>query len=342
MDQKILKKNRNIYIDVLKSFLIISVVIGHTIVSFFPERYIYNNIFKVIYSFHMFLFIFVSAYLVKLVGHEINILWLKKRFFRLMIPYIVWTALLLVIRNNFSLYNYLGELIKPSCWFLIILFLYDATYYLLNIITNNINKQMKIIVLYIICIIFIWFISKNLIKNTEILHLYSIYLFEYFAGIFAYTFKDKLLNIIKKYQYIIILLYPISMIVYTYKDHSVFISTIQWIILDVSIYDISNNFLSMMSVVYNHYIVAPLGLMFWGLVVWYFYKLGILGNKFSLVGKYTLSIYLMSSIFNFHYLNIKNLDILISIFLGIFLPIIFEYIIKKFPKIHYILFGSYK
>lgn len=342
MEQKNKKKYRDLYIDILKSFLIISVVIGHTIVTFFPEDYIYNNIFKWIYSFHMFLFIFISAYLVKLVDHEINFLWIKKRFFRLIIPYIVWTALLLIINNNFSLNEYWALIIKPSYWFLIILFLYDVTYYVLNIITNKINKQMKIIVIYIIFVMFIWFISKNIIKNSEILHLYSIYLPEYFIGIFAFLFKDRLISIVKKYQYFIILLYPISMIIYTFKDHSVFISTMKWIISCVTTYNISNNILNIISVFYNHYLVAPLGMMFWGLILWRLYKLGILGNRFSAIGRYTLSIYVMSSFFNCHYFNIFIIDILTSIILGVFLPIIFEVIVKFFPNIHYILFGSYK
>lgn len=41
-----MEKNRNLYLDLLKSFLIITVVIGHTLVHFFPEKYIYNNIIR--------------------------------------------------------------------------------------------------------------------------------------------------------------------------------------------------------------------------------------------------------------------------------------------------------
>lgn len=336
-----IKKSRNLYIDIVKSFLIVSVVIGHTIVAFFPDEYIYNNIFKLAYSFHMFLFIFVSAYLVKLVGHEINFLWLKKRFIRLMIPYIVWTALLLVINNNFSLYNYFLLFIKPSFWFLIVLFLYDTTYYILNIITNKINKQIKIIVVYIFVIMFIWFISKNIIKNTEILHLYSIYLPEYFAGIFTFTFKEKIINVIKKYKYFI-LLYPIFMSIYTFKDHSNFVDTMQIILSYLTTWSISNNTWNIVSVFYNHYLVAPLGMIFWGMILWKLYKLNILGKRFSLIGKYTLSIYLMSGFFNYYYIGFLEIDIVISVLMGIFIPIIFDFMIKKSPKIHYILFGSYK
>ena len=336
-----IKKNRNLYIDIVKSFLIISVVIGHTIVSFFPDNYIYNDIFKLIYSFHMFLFIFVSAYLVRLVKHEINFLWLKKRFFRLMIPYIVWTAILLCIENKFSLYNYWMLVIKPSFSFLIVLFLYDATYYILNMITKNFDRQIKIILIYIVFIMFIWFISRNIIENSEILHLYSIYLPEYFAGIFAFTFKEKLIYMIRKYKYII-LLYPISMLMYTFKDHSRFVDIMQGLLSYVTTYSISSNIFNIMSVLYNHYLVAPLGMIFWGVILWKLYKLNILGKNFSIIGKYTLSIYLISGFFNHHYVNCFEIDILISILMGLLLPIIFDFIMKKIPKIHYIFFGTYK
>lgn len=337
-----MEKNRNLYLDLLKSFLIITVVIGHTLVYFFPEKYIYNNIFKVIYSFHMFLFIFISGYLVSFSKQNINLDWIKKRFIRLMLPYIVWTALIMILNNKFDFLGFLLELIKPSYWFLIILFLYDLTYYIIKNFIRKIKNQIKFIIIYIVTVILIWIITKRYISQTDILHMYSIYLPEYFLGVFLYSYREKVIKIIKKYKKIFLLLYPIAMTLYTYEDHSKFNNIIQYNVLYYLDYTLSTNILNIISTVYNHYIVAPLGMVFWTLIIYYIYKSKINIKIFSYIGKYTLSIYVISNLFNYRYINIENIDILISIFLGILLPIIIEYVSKFFPKIHYILFGTYK
>ena len=54
-------KERNIVIDALKAVAIILVVIGHVMVSLYPENYNENILFKICYSFHMPLFIFVGG-----------------------------------------------------------------------------------------------------------------------------------------------------------------------------------------------------------------------------------------------------------------------------------------
>lgn len=56
-------RNRNIVIDVSKGVAIILVVIGHVIqFGTSGEGFWDNNLFKIIYSFHMPLFIFLSGY----------------------------------------------------------------------------------------------------------------------------------------------------------------------------------------------------------------------------------------------------------------------------------------
>ena len=54
-------KERNIVVDVLKAVAIILVVIGHVMASLYPENHNENLIFKICYSFHMPLFIFVGG-----------------------------------------------------------------------------------------------------------------------------------------------------------------------------------------------------------------------------------------------------------------------------------------
>lgn len=62
-------RERNVIIDVIKAFAIISVLVGYSIQYGFSEAYLAskayfdNVIFKVIYSYHMPLFMLISGYL---------------------------------------------------------------------------------------------------------------------------------------------------------------------------------------------------------------------------------------------------------------------------------------
>ncbi len=96
-------KKRNNFIDMLKGFLIILVVLGHAINNFYPETFNQRLDFKIIYSFHMFAFILISGFLISYKKGTIDILWLKKRFIRLMIPYFVWTLIYCLIDHKYTL-----------------------------------------------------------------------------------------------------------------------------------------------------------------------------------------------------------------------------------------------
>ncbi len=54
-------KERNITIDLLKFAAIILVVVGHIMVSLYPENCDDKLLFKICYSFHMPLFIFIGG-----------------------------------------------------------------------------------------------------------------------------------------------------------------------------------------------------------------------------------------------------------------------------------------
>ena len=60
-------KKRNEFIDILKGYAIILVVLGHSLqygCGLLPNNQFFsNNIFKIIYTFHMPLFVLISGYL---------------------------------------------------------------------------------------------------------------------------------------------------------------------------------------------------------------------------------------------------------------------------------------
>ncbi|MCD6459713.1 acyltransferase family protein, partial [bacterium] len=81
---------RNKSLDVLKGIGILAVILGHAIQRV-DSDYIYNELFKLIYSFHMPFFVFISGVLLfKTKDKPLKLSFLKSKFERLVIPFILW------------------------------------------------------------------------------------------------------------------------------------------------------------------------------------------------------------------------------------------------------------
>lgn len=86
-------KERIAYIDRLKGFAILLVVIGHVIQFLYcPDKFDDNAVFRFIYSFHMPLFFVLSGWVtnMKLGCIEDLYLKIKSRFFQLVVPFVFW------------------------------------------------------------------------------------------------------------------------------------------------------------------------------------------------------------------------------------------------------------
>ena len=82
-------RERNVLLDVLKGFAILLVVLGHAVQHNLPDSFDDNVIFRVIYSFHMPLFMFVSGF-VSYKTFDGTAAKLLKRFKSLIIPFWSW------------------------------------------------------------------------------------------------------------------------------------------------------------------------------------------------------------------------------------------------------------
>ena len=92
-------KTRNEYMDFLKGIAILATVIGH-LTADVPAAI---TLFNIIYSFHIPLLFFVSAYVEeenkdKYAGRERNML--QNRVAGILLPYIVWSVLYLIFKNG--------------------------------------------------------------------------------------------------------------------------------------------------------------------------------------------------------------------------------------------------
>ena len=139
-------KGRLYYIDNLKAFLIILVVVGHCIQNFLPG-YESNPLYNFIYSFHMPLFIFVSGY----VSYKEHITWnsVGKRFKQLMIPFFAWAAVKTLIMRDINVFPYIMIHPDNGLWFLHTLFFVSLIMMICEAIAEKMHIRRYIVVIVV-------------------------------------------------------------------------------------------------------------------------------------------------------------------------------------------------
>lgn len=113
-------KQRELWIDNLRGFLIVLVVLGHVIQGTHPQ-YEDTIAFRYIYSFHMPLFVFISGLVCGYLnggGRKLII----KRFYQLIVPFMVYCLIFAIIAGDIRLS--VDYLVHPEkrLWFLWVLF----------------------------------------------------------------------------------------------------------------------------------------------------------------------------------------------------------------------------
>lgn len=183
---------RNPIIDRVRGLAIILVVVGHAI-QYSYDCFDSNLLFKIIYSFHMPLFMFISGMVVS--GKNMGGEWLKRRTQGLLIPFVVWLFLPFTFSWNTSVViEYVFRVIKnPDCsnWFLWILYLLHLSMWIVANVSNKIKLKIEWgILLYAALLIFFTNLIGNLWFGIGMVAKFSIY---YFAG---YIWEKDIRNIL--------------------------------------------------------------------------------------------------------------------------------------------------
>lgn len=209
-------KERNVVIDVVKAFAIILMVMGHRIQYGFSnayvnsEAYFDNNLFKIIYSFHMPLFMLISGYLF---AFSINRDWkniVTKKISNLLVPVFFWSAVMLfkfvvwtIQNNDFTFWGaiiyYLDTSVR-SMWFLWAIFWCSLIVLIVNRLCND-N-----LAIYTLIFVVSFFVPDGL--NLEL------YKFMYPYFVFGYFFNVKCIKSkIKSYcNYKLLMLFLVAFI----------------------------------------------------------------------------------------------------------------------------------
>lgn len=110
------------YIDALRGFTMILVVLGHV------PMYAYRSADGVSFSllpttFHMALFFFLSGWFVPLTSSApINMVWLKKKVMQLVVPTVMFYSLYCYLNGVDVIENLWNDKYKAGYWFCIVLF----------------------------------------------------------------------------------------------------------------------------------------------------------------------------------------------------------------------------
>jgi fucose 4-O-acetylase-like acetyltransferase len=184
-------------LDIVKGITILLVIVGHCIQfgsgrNFFNKQLFYENIpFKVIYSFHMPLFMLVSGYLFffSIRKYSTNLL-LKSRVTKLLIPILLWNAMSFTVTKytnpnvvGMSLFYEYAKISLSELWFLWAIFWNS----LVVIIVNRFFKDS--IILYI-C----GFLLTFMIPDVLNLSLYK-YMYPFFVIGYFFSKEKELVNV---------------------------------------------------------------------------------------------------------------------------------------------------
>lgn len=192
-------KTRDYGIDWLKAFAIVLMVLGHAIQYSLVSNFDSNIIFRLIYSFHMPLFVFVSGYLIS-PGKNSSFLW--KQFKLLIIPFLLWMVLYSFYYRRMDLHDGNWSILstyylqvfkfpgKGGLWFLWALYVIDVFYFFLR-------KSRYFYLLSVAVVVLLYALTPSFPElNCYGLGLFKIYYPYFLLGCLLrqYRFADKMKN----------------------------------------------------------------------------------------------------------------------------------------------------
>jgi fucose 4-O-acetylase-like acetyltransferase len=314
---------RNKLIDMVRFFAIFLVVLGHAIQFNSPNPFD-NIFFRMIYSFHMPLFFFISGYVSynSILNNKFNI---SSKFLTLLYPFFLWSVFYSAVKNNtFDFLNTFKLLIyQPDSgyWFLWALFWIYVVVLIIRKINNN----------YLIAILIVLFFmiptkdyGVSLVKYHMIYFLFglAVFKYKYLLSRFSITNNQKILIVL--FSFIMSTLYTTNNIEY-YELIGYGLGS-KFLVYGLKIFIASCMILAT-------FLIANFILMRKYIFEKYILKIGAL---------YTLNIYLMHFFFinQFEFTSVI-ISTIVNFIFAFLATLLVTYILEKIAikKLSYILFG---
>ncbi|APC41519.1 acyltransferase family protein [Clostridium estertheticum] len=205
-------KKRNETLDILKGIAILSVILGHAVQRGLVYNFDSTIIWRVVYSYHMPLFVLLSGFTLYLSNPTYNFEWVKRKFYRLIVPLISWTLLVELMCNfqftglkPFTIFpNSFYEFAKKSIlhpdwafWFLWIIFIFMLTFYFIDKITkkyNSIRQYQMIFLIFIVILVFkVFNLPQGYFGVADVLNYFPIFI----CGYYLSKYKDYIFKYVK-------------------------------------------------------------------------------------------------------------------------------------------------
>lgn len=331
MNNDLGRKQRNEYLDELKGIAILLVVLGHIIQYVYaPLNFDDNICFRVIYSFHMPLFMFLSGYTLQYTKQTCSFQWLKKRFRGLYIPFISWAIIdVLIYNRKHFIDTLLNKLIYPEngLWFLFVLGEISIVMYLAGVFSKKYLKNSDIT--YVIFNLILLLLPFKIFAIGLLKLHYTFFLIGYLLPKYLKKWNQKYQNIAKACASV---LFVVLVPFWTRTGNPTFAPAFYNIIQELPLNEIINKIFSVFCIIYRKYLIAILGIIF------IMYISRIIADKISIkvkrglafLGMFTMEIYAMQWYFWGHiYTGIVIVDSILSFALATLCPVIIAQIIRK-------------
>lgn len=208
------------FVDYAKGLAILLVVIGH-LLQYNLVGTSAKELFDIIYSFHMPLFMFLSGYVASLsIGKYLSrkVEYIQKKVYSLVVPFVFMGGLNMLLYKHISMEYILNLFRNPDngLWFLIVLFCIQLWYLALEYVCSKLKCNKRYLIEGFVGVVFIAMIIVLNKINHEFSGLYTspIFYVMFFAGSYAAKFLEPFVK-----SDIVLLLSMIGFIVLVPKFH---------------------------------------------------------------------------------------------------------------------------
>lgn len=326
----ILQTDRIEWLDLLKAYAIILVVMGH-IVQYIARPLDFDSsiVFSVIYSFHMPLFMFISGFLTFSENAK-GIDWIVKRCKSLVVPFVIWTFVNYLIRylgTTISLSAYIKEVVKSpdmSFWFIWVLFMADVVLFVDLYVIDYLTKKCSIRKGIIRALVFFASVCVVILISRKVSILGIDLLAWHITFFLSGTLYKNLLSVTKKEEIIKSVIGKMGVIILTIAlilcwrriDTPIFVGTI-----------LPKGILTTKIICKLYQYITPILGIAASIMIIRMVPSNI-SRKISVIGLYTLEIYLMHEYLINSYTGILAIDCILSFALSMIIPITISCLFK--------------